>query len=326
MRKLPLLYLRMLRYRVAVMIWMFMLLPAAYRTGLEHFAWDYVWATLALASSYVAATAVNDVADRDIDLVNHPKDGGRPLVTGEATVRELTGLHAVAAVLSVAGGALIGPEGLVLAGLSLVIAWAYSLPPVRFAFRTYLAPVSLGAAYVLIPYGLGLAAAGVSFTRRDVVFASALYALFAARIVLKDFRDRDGDALYGKPTLLLRFGKTATCAVSLGTLAAGDVLLSAAVRAPAVVVLAQLFVAAIGWMLWKLWRADGLHAEQVAIGVGARMGNGLLLCVLASFVLEAHGAGPEQQVLFLAVLAAVFAAGYAALAARPEQAVIGYKG
>ena len=49
--------------------------------------------------------------------------------------------------------------------------------------------------------------------------------LFVARIVLKDFRDREGDALYGKPTLLLRFGKDATCAVSLAALLAGNCLL-----------------------------------------------------------------------------------------------------
>ena len=84
MSHLALLYWRMLRYRVAVMIVMFMLLGAARADGLVGSAWGLVWAALALASSYVAATTINDVADREIDLVNHPRDSGRPLVRSQA--------------------------------------------------------------------------------------------------------------------------------------------------------------------------------------------------------------------------------------------------
>jgi 4-hydroxybenzoate polyprenyltransferase len=57
---------------------------------------------------------------------------------------------------------------------------------------------------------------------------AALYLLFAGRIVLKDFRDRVGDAAYGKPTFLLLYGKRATCLVSAGAICAGDALLVAA--------------------------------------------------------------------------------------------------
>jgi 4-hydroxybenzoate polyprenyltransferase len=324
--RLPHLYVRMLRYRVAAMIWMFMLLPAAFHGGLERLTVDYLWATLALASSYVAATAVNDIADREIDLVNHPRDAGRPLVSGDATVRDLAVLHVAAALASLAAGALLSPLGLALGALSLGIAWTYSLPPVRFAYRTYLAPVALGAAYVLVPYAFGLEAVGLAPTASDAAFAGALFSLFCARIVLKVFRDRVGDALYGKPTLLLRFGERATCVLSLASLAAGDALLVIAVPEAVVLVLVQLFAAAIALMLWRLWHAEQGEAEQVAIGIGARMGNGLLLCVLAWLVLDAHGADPDRRLAFVSALAALFAVGYVALAVRPERAVIGYKG
>ena len=43
------------------------------------------WAALALAASYVAATSVNDIADADVDRINHPGDRARPLVTGDAS-------------------------------------------------------------------------------------------------------------------------------------------------------------------------------------------------------------------------------------------------
>jgi hypothetical protein len=88
----------------------------------------------------------------------------------------------------------------------------------------------------------------------------------------------------------------------------------------------QAFVIAIAAMLWTLWRADQQVAEQVAIGLGARMGNGLLLCMLGWLLLEGSGASGAQALLFTAFLAAPFFLSFVALAARPGEAVIGYKG
>jgi 4-hydroxybenzoate polyprenyltransferase len=324
---LPFLYVRMLRHRVAAMVWTFMLLAPAYRVGLERFASEYLWAVAALASSYVAATTVNDVADREIDALNHPSDRGRPLVTGDARERELYLLHVVAALLAIVAASFVGIAAVGLTVLSLGIGWAYSLPPVRLAHRTWLAPVALAAAYVAVPYALGLMAAGVSPVAGDVIFCAGLVSLFVSRIVLKDFRDRRGDAAYGKPTILLRFGKTATCATSLAALALGDVLLLIFLRPPLVLGLVlQTFVAAIGSRLLALWRASDPRAEQLAIGLGARMGNGLLLAVLAWLVLSAHGATRAEATTFLVALATVFWLGYAAVVARPADAVIAYKG
>jgi len=220
----------MLRYRVAAMIWMFMLLGAAYHGGLKYPPLEYLWATLALASSYVAATAINDVADQEIDRINHPGDRGRPLVTGEASERDLHLLHGLAALLALASAAIVGRVGLGILALSLAIGLQYSLPPLRLSYRTYMAPLVLSIAYVLIPYALGLAVAGAGASSNDLLFGGALVALFLARINLKDFRDREGDSRMGRPTLLLRFGKTVTCAVSLAALVASDVLLLAALR------------------------------------------------------------------------------------------------
>jgi 4-hydroxybenzoate polyprenyltransferase len=327
MTRLPLLALRMLRYRVAAMIWMFLLLAAAAHDGVRQLSWPHAWAALCLGAAYVAATTVNDVADREIDRINHPRDRGRPLVSGEASERDLYVLHAAAAALALAAGALLGPLGLALGALSLLVGWAYSLPPLLLSHRTYLAPAALAVAYVLVPYGLGLLVAGASVGLRDAVFAASLYALFLARIALKDFRDRAGDAAYGKRTFLLRFGKAATCLASLGALLAGNVLLIAYLRPPLVfALLLEAFVAAIASRLWRVWRAGDEKAEQVAIGLGARMGNGLLLSVLAWLVLAAEGASVAEREAFALALAALFAGGFYVLVSRPEEAVIGYKG
>jgi hypothetical protein len=91
-------------------------------------------------------------------------------------------------------------------------------------------------------------------------------------------------------------------------------------------VLLELFVLAVGWMLRTLWRSSDARLEQVAIGIGARMGNGLLLAVLGWLVLSARGAAVAEQVAFAAMLAALFGLSFAVLVSRPDEAVIGYKG
>jgi 4-hydroxybenzoate polyprenyltransferase len=286
-----------------------------------------VWATLALASSYVAATTVNDVADREIDTVNHPLDRGRPLVSGQATERDLYLVHVLAAGVALGSATLIGPASLALVALSLAIGLGYSLGPVRLLHRTYLAPLVLALAYVVIPYALGIVAAGASFSGTDALFGGALFALFLARISLKDFRDREGDARYGRPTLLLRFGKSVTCVVSLAALAAGNALLLAALNSPtALVVLIEVFVAGIGWRLYALWRSDVARTEQVAIGIGAKLGNGLLITVLAWLILAGLGASLRDRLVLAVTLTALFAFASWALVTRPDDVVVGYKG
>lgn len=317
----------MLRYRVAAMIWMFMLLAAAYHGRLEPFDWAYVWAAIALGSSYVAATTVNDVADREIDAINHPGDRARPLVSGQADERDLLRLHVLAAAVALGSAAAIGTVGLALIVLSLAIGRAYSLPPARLSYRTYLAPLALAVAYVAVPYAVGLTAAGQRFSTDDAVFGSALYALFLARINLKDFRDRQGDAVYGRPTLLLRFGKRVTCQVSLASLAIGNILLVAALGGPVVLaVVLEIFLCGIGWMLFRLWRSEEGRDEQVAIGLGARIGNGLLVTILGWLILTGAGAGEQDRLILVASLAALFAVTLWAALARPDEVIIGYKG
>ena len=184
----------------------------------------------------------------------------------------------------------------------------------------------LSLAYVAVPYALGAEATGRVWTGADAALVAALLFLFLARIVLKDFRDRAGDELHGRPTLLLRFGKGMTCAVSLACLAAGSALVPVALGEPVLIPFVAVFAAAIAWMLQRLLLAPAGREEQVAIGLGARMGNGLLVGVLVWLVLEGERAPTEQRLLALALVAAAFGTGFLALVRRPEDVVLGYKG
>ena len=145
------LYVRMLRYRVALMMWMFMLLAVAYHGALERMSGMAVLAAVVLGSSYVGATTVNDIADKEIDLVNHPRDRGRPLVSGDADERALWIVHAFGNIVAILAAAAMGGWGLAISLVTVAIGYAYSVRPIRFSYRTYLAPLVLAVAYVLVP-------------------------------------------------------------------------------------------------------------------------------------------------------------------------------
>jgi 4-hydroxybenzoate polyprenyltransferase len=316
----------MLRWRVAVTLWAFLLLGAAAQGPIRPTVGLFLTA-VALCASYVVATTVNDVADQDIDRINHPLDAGRPLVTGDASERDLWRTNAVAAPVAFIAAALAGAPTLGLTVASLAIGYSYSLRPIRLAYRTWAAPAVLAVAYVLVPYGLGMLAAGGRIDATDGLLAAALYMLFVARINLKDFRDREGDAAFGKPTLLLAHGKTATCGVSLvGVLLGCALLVFGLGPHPGLGVVVALFAAAILWMLRVLWHADDARSEQIAIGIGAKMGNGLLACALAWLLLGSTDAPDGMRVLTLAFLAVVFGTVFRAMTSGRDDIRIAYKG
>jgi len=333
-RKTLVLFWRLLRYRVAAMVVIFTLLGAASHDGFSSLHWSLVAGILALMASYAGATSVNDIADERIDAINHPGDHGRPLVIGIASKRDLWAvfsLSALAAVLLPIASGAIGVTALV--ATSVAVGVIYSLPPLILSHRTYLAPIALTVAYVGLPYCVGVVAVGGMPGSSDAPLVGALCLLFLGRIVLKDFRDRQGDAAYGKPTFLLRYGKRATCLLSATCVCAADAVLIHTVTTSLgwwLAMIAQLYVLGIAAMLLRLYAADDRRGEQVSIGVGARVGNGLLLLLLGvSLLAHQDGAGVSPDVAmpaFALAISAFYAADFFLFLRYPERAVIGYKG
>ena len=87
-----------------------------------------------------------------------------------------------------------------------------------------------------------------------------------------------------------------------------------------------LFACAILGMLRVLWHAGDARSEQVAIGIGAKMGNGLLTCALAWLLLGATDAPDRMRVLTLAFLAVVFGTVFRAMTSGRDDIRIAYKG
>jgi 4-hydroxybenzoate polyprenyltransferase len=322
-----LLLLRMLRYRVAVMLIMFFMLGCASHNRIPNLTYPFILASIALLASYITATTINDIADKDIDAINHPKTKGRPLITGEATVRDLYTVHLIALSLSLLAAVFIGFKAIIIIAVSLAINYIYSAYPFRLSYRTFFAPLILSVAYVVVPYLLGLTIMNEQLRVFDLYFVAALFTLFCGRILLKDFRDRKGDAAYGKPTLILKYGKKVTCITSLSFILIGNILLFFALHLN--FTLSLLFMAlflAIYYSEYRLWKADSTHTEQVMIGIGAKMGNGLLLMTLGLFIIQAYHGTAGYQLAFVFILAVVYVINFIVLIINPDKAILGYKG
>ena len=204
----------MARPRAAITMWTFLVIGLARHAG-STISVDLVAATIALAASYIVATSANDIADVAIDRANGLRDASRPLATGAATVADLRWTAGIGAGVAMLAAIPLGTTGLAVIALCLAVDVAYSATPARLSRRWTLAPVALTVAYVALPYGLGIVVAHDRWRSFDAALLAGLCILFFARIILKDVRDRLGDAAHGKPTMLLRLGKNATCAVSI---------------------------------------------------------------------------------------------------------------
>jgi 4-hydroxybenzoate polyprenyltransferase len=317
----------MLRYRVASLLLPFFLLAPALHGRLGEFRWTYVLGVVALCASYVVATCLNDVFDLEVDRINHPGAPDRPLVTGAATPRQLLMLAAVVAAVAVAAAATIGSVAVAIILASLALNLAYSVPPVRLCSRPIAAPVVLGLAYVALPYLLGLAASGGAPDTYDLHVLACFVVLFTGRMLLKDFRDRRGDAAFGKRTFLLAFGKGATLAAVLACVVVGDALLVTVLPVhPFLIAATETYFVAIVVQLYRLRQAVDTDTERFAIALGARMGNAVVLTLLGFVLLAGAGAGAPEEGAFVIVLAAIFWFAFLYVSSRPQAALAAYRG
>ena len=236
---------------------------------------------LVLVTAFVVyAVSLNDLADLEIDRVNLPDDGRRPLVTGTAAARDVRLMAAGAAVVTASAAATQGLASLVLALSGLAVAAAYSLPPFRISRRGVVAPLVLPALFVGLPFLLAVLA-GRGVRTGDLVLLAALYVGFIGRIVLKDFRDVVGDRLFGKRTFLVRHGRRSTCLLSGVCWVAGTALLVAATPhatwsyAACQAVLAATAIVLVG----RLARAEGHRTDDRIVSALAIVGRASLAAV-----------------------------------------------
>jgi 4-hydroxybenzoate polyprenyltransferase len=257
---------------------------------------------LTVTAFLLFSVAWNDLADEAIDRVNLP--GQRPLTTGAATRSEFAVIGVASGLLALAASATLGWRVLIVTAAGLALSAAYSVRPVRLADRGAVASLVLPACYVAVPYLIGLLPRGHRVTPDDLALAGGLYLGFIGRILLKDFRDVRGDALFGKRTFLVRHGRRTTCAVSSASFVAGTAaVLVAAQHLTALLACAEaVCLAGVLAALRSLAAEPTARREEALISSVAILGRGMILLVLAHLsMVAAHW----QSAGYVAVLALI---------------------
>lgn len=271
---------------------------------------------LVIGGWFVNAAALNDLADEAVDRVNLAHARGRPLVSGHASRRQLAALAVAAAAVALLVAWSWTPRvaAVVAAGLALNV--VYSVEPLRLSRRGLLAVVLLPLGYVAVPYLVAVLSVQRGLGPHGFEILGGLYIAFMGRIVLKDFRDEEGDRLFGKRTFLIRQGRHRTCAFSAACWIAGSGAL--VVLAPLPAAVAAVFVAYLACVLHGLYvlaRGDGYVTDQVVIAAIALVGRGMCITVLAHLTMTAEGWAAADQALLQVLVGAAFVALYAETAA-----------
>jgi 4-hydroxybenzoate polyprenyltransferase len=241
-----------------------------------------------LAAFLLFSVACNDLADEAIDKVNLP--GKRPLAAGLLGRREFAVTGAVAGVVSLGVSVTLGWRGVLVTAAGLAVSAGYSLRPVRLADRGAVASLVLPACYVAVPYLLGVLAGGGRLgDPRAAMLMAGLYLGFIGRILLKDFRDVRGDAMFGKRTFLVRHGRVPTCVFSACCWVSGTGAILAAARHPTAALIAAEAAGAAGALaLLAALAADrGARRDEALISATAIVGRGMIMVLLAHLSMTA---------------------------------------
>lgn len=169
--------------------------------------WVLVFVGVLLAGPLVCATsqAVNDWFDRHVDAINEPQ---RPIPSGRMPGR--WGLYVAIAwtVLSLLVALALGPWGFGAAVIGLLLAWAYSAPPIRLKRNGWWGNAACGLCYEGLAWTTG--AAVMAFGTMPEARSLALAALYSAGahgiMTLNDFKSVKGDRQMGIGSLPVRLG------------------------------------------------------------------------------------------------------------------------
>jgi chlorophyll/bacteriochlorophyll a synthase len=168
--------------------------------------WPVVIAGALLAGPLVCATsqAVNDWYDRHVDAINEPH---RPIPSGRVPGQWGLYIGVFWTAMSLAVAAMLGPFVLAAASVGLLLAWAYSAPPVRLKRNGWWGNTAVAACYEGLPWLTGAAVMSGAVPTWRVFAVAGLYSLGAHGIMtLNDFKSIIGDRRSGIGSLPVKLG------------------------------------------------------------------------------------------------------------------------
>ena len=212
--------------------------------------WPSIAIGIVLCGPLLCATsqAVNDWFDRHVDAINEPN---RPIPSGRMPGRWGLYVAILWTGLSLLGAASLGSWVFWAASIGLLLAWAYSAPPIRLKLNGWWGNAACAVCYEGFAWVTGAAVmAGGSTPQPKTLALAALYSLGAHGIMtLNDFKSIEGDRSLG----------VASLPAQMGPELAGEV-------ACILMAFAQILVVAL-LALWGL----PLFAVLVAISLGVQL-------------------------------------------------------
>ena len=169
--------------------------------------WTVVLAGVALAGPLVCATsqAVNDWYDRDVDAINEPN---RPIPSGRIPGTWGFWIACVWTFASLFWAWSLGRWVFCAAAIGLVLAWAYSAPPIRLKQNGWWGNSAVAVAYEGLPWFTGAAVMAATLPDAKIICLATLYSIGAHGIMtLNDFKSVEGDRRLGVRSLPVQLGE-----------------------------------------------------------------------------------------------------------------------
>ncbi len=168
--------------------------------------WLFALGGVVLAGPLVCGTsqAINDWFDRHVDAINEPN---RPIPSGRIPGRWGLYISLIGSVLSLLVAALLGIWVLIATAVGVVLAWAYSMPPIRLKQNGWWGNTAVGISYEGLAWFTGAAAMLSALPGGPVLVMAGLYSLGAHGIMtLNDFKAVEGDKRMGVKSLPVQLG------------------------------------------------------------------------------------------------------------------------
>lgn len=167
---------------------------------------------------YGLATSMNNYADRTVDRLNNRSDN--PLLAHIISPRTIAlFVAALTCVLVLCNALLFQPASAALSVIYLLLAYMYSVRPIRLKARGLFGTTCLAICYSVLPILFGaLQHASESIER--IIFCCATIAVFStAGLLAKDYKDEVGDKQTGTQTPLVKYSTQKLLAITYGALA-----------------------------------------------------------------------------------------------------------
>jgi len=160
-----------------------------------------------------SSQAVNDWYDRHVDAINEPN---RPIPSGRIPGRWGLYIALIWSCISLWVGSFLGPIGFLATILALVLAWLYSMPPIRFKNNGWLGNLACGVSYEGLAWvtGATLLSGGVIPSKPSLILAGLYSASAHGIMTLNDFKAIEGDRQMGVRSLPVQLGAFKAAQVS----------------------------------------------------------------------------------------------------------------